>query len=31
MACGAILCWLTSDTYAVMRIDEEIDRLRFTP
>ena len=31
MACGAILCWLTGDTYAVMRIEEEIERLRFTP
>jgi len=31
MACGAILCWLTGDTYAVMRVDEEIERLRFTP
>src|ERR1700722_3453622 len=31
MACGAILCWLTGDTYAVMRIDDEIERLRFTP
>jgi hypothetical protein len=31
MACGAILCWLTGDTPAVMRIDEEIERLRFIP
>ena len=31
MACGAILCWLTGDTYAVMRVEEEIERLRFTP
>jgi hypothetical protein len=31
MATGALLCWLTGDTYAVMRIDEEIERLRFTP
>lgn len=31
MATGAILCWLTRDTYAVMRIEAEIDRLGFTP
>ena len=31
MACGAILCWLTGDMYALMRIDEEIEKLRFTP
>jgi hypothetical protein len=30
MATGAIMCWLTHDTYAVMRIDEEIERLGFT-
>jgi hypothetical protein len=31
MATGAILCWLTGDTYATMRIQAEIDRLGFTP
>jgi hypothetical protein len=31
MATGAILCWLTHDTYAVMRITEEIEGLGFTP
>ena len=31
MACGAILCWLTGDTYVVMRVETEIERLRFTP
>lgn len=31
MATGAILCRLTGDTYAVMRITEEIERLGFTP
>jgi hypothetical protein len=24
---GAMLCWLTHDTYAVMRITEEIEKL----
>ena len=27
MATGAMLCWLTHDTYAVMRITEEIENL----
>ncbi|HEV3164869.1 MAG TPA: hypothetical protein VGZ22_12640 [Isosphaeraceae bacterium] len=31
MATGAILCWLTGDSYATMRITEEIERLGFTP
>ena len=31
MAIGAILCWLTGDTYATMRIQAEIDRLGVTP
>ena len=31
MATGAMLCWLTHDTYAVMRITEEIEKLGFTP
>lgn len=31
MATGAMLCWLTHDTYAVMRITEEIENLGFTP
>jgi hypothetical protein len=31
MATGAILCWLTHDTYAGMRITEEIEGLGFTP
>ena len=31
MATGAMLCWLTHDTFAVMRITEEIERLGFTP
>jgi hypothetical protein len=31
MATGAILCWLTGDAYARMRITEEIERLGFTP
>ena len=31
MATGAMLCWLTHDMYTVMRIDEEIEGLGFTP
>lgn len=31
MATGAMLCWLTHDTYAVMRIAEEIEGLGLTP
>jgi hypothetical protein len=31
MATGAILCWLTGDSYAVMRITGEIEKLGFTP
>ena len=31
MATGTMLCWLTGDTYAVMRITEEIEGLGFTP
>jgi hypothetical protein len=31
MATGAILCRLMADTYAVMRIAEEIEALGFTP
>ena len=31
MATGAILCWLTGDSYATMRIAEEIEGLGFTP
>jgi hypothetical protein len=31
MACGAILCRLTGDMYAVIRITEEIERVGFTP
>ena len=31
MATGAMLCWLTGDTYAVGRINDEIEKLGFTP
>jgi len=31
MATGGVLCWLTHDTYAVMRITEEIEKLGSTP
>lgn len=31
MATGAMLCWLTGDTHAVMRITEEIEKLGITP
>jgi hypothetical protein len=30
MATGAMLCWLTGDTYAVGRINDEIEKLGFT-
>jgi hypothetical protein len=31
MATAALLCWLTGDTYAVGRINDEIEKLGFTP
>jgi hypothetical protein len=31
MATGAMLCWLTGDTCAVGRINDEIEKLGFTP
>ena len=31
IATGAMLCWLTGDTYAVGRINDEIEKLGVTP